>query len=382
MKLKKKILIAAPYLNNIGGTEIEAVNMAVNLYDSRIYKKIILFSPKSANKSLFQNILGERKIEFLTYPTFFSSFFVDLINRIFFKFRLRFKIAEYIYWKFMNIKISTFFILTFPKCSYFFPILKTATSSKKIIGKITMGHFDIIPQNHFEFYKKFYSIIVFNERQKDFWVSKYQFNQVFALDVMIPNETNLINTEPSNMSEENNLVFGFLGRIAKEKNIMDMILLLDFLNNKNKLKCKLIIQGNGSKEYIEELMLKIQELNLLEFVNFNNWMIEPMLTHEFFDKINIFLVTSNYEGGPITALEAAAAGRIVLGYDIGAMRNRFGKFPYLVNKNFEELCDSTIKIVNMDYIERNNLAMKIKDYYCARLSNEQKSEALIAIFDK
>ncbi len=379
---KKYLVICAPYLNNIGGTEIEAVNTAVNLYDSLLYQKIILFSPKSANKTLFQNIIGDRKVNFLTYPTFFSSSFVDLINRIFFKFGCRYKISEGIYWKFMNNKISTFFILTYPKCSYFFPILKTAATANKIIGKITMGQFDILPHNHLNFYKRFDSIIVFNDEQKDFWLSNYQFNQVLAMDIMIPNEIKLLLVSPIKPADNNNLVFGFLGRISSEKNIMDMIRLLDFLNNKNKLQCKLIIQGEGDAEYINKIISKIKDLNLTEFVIFNNWFIDPMLTHQFFDKIEVFLVTSIHEGGPITALEASAAGRIVLGYDIGVMSDRFGKFPYLVNKNFEELCDSTLEVISMDFRKRNDLALKIKDYYCSRLSNQQKSKALIAVFDK
>lgn len=378
----KRILIATPYLNNLGGTEIEAVNTAVNLYDSLLYQKIILFSPKSANKTVFQNIIGDRKISFLTYPIFFSSSFVDLINRIFFKFGCRFKISECIYWKFMNNKIFTFFILTYPKCSYFFPILKTAAASKKIIGKITMGQFDLLPQNHLNFYRRFDSIIVFNDKQKDFWLSNYPFNQVLAMDIMIPNEINLLKVNPIKPADNNNLVFGFLGRISKEKNILDMLMLLNFLNNKNMLQCKLIIQGEGDAEYINKLISNIKEMNLTEFVIFNNWFIDPMLTHQFFDKIDIFLVTSTWEGGPITSLEAVAAGRIVLGYDIGAMSDRFGKFPYLVNKNFEELCKSTLEIINMDYSERNDLVLKIKDYYYTSLSNQQKSKALIAVFDK
>jgi len=380
--LSKSLLIVTPYLNNIGGTEIEAVNTAVYFYDIGYYRNISLFTPNAINKSLFQNIIGDRGIKTFTYPSIFLNSTVKFMDRLFFKVGFKFKMSEYIYWKYKSFSFSAFFILTYTKSSYFFPIIKAVSHSKKIIGKITMGQFDILPQNHLNFYKRFDSIIVFNDEQKDFWLSNYQFNQVLALDIMIPNEINLLKISPIKPAGNNNLIFGFLGRISREKNIMDMILLLDFLNNKNKLQCNLIIQGAGDIEYIKELKAKIKDLNLSEFVIFNNWFIDPMMSHKFFDKIDVFLVTSIHEGGPITALEAAAAGLIVLGYDIGAMNNRFSKFPFLVNKNFEELCISSKELENMDYEKRNNLALEIKNHYSTALSNQQKIKDLIAVFDK
>lgn len=380
--MKKSIVICTPYLKNIGGTEIEAVNTAVYLYDSELFQKIIIFSPNSANKALFQDIIKKRKIEFLNYPEFFSNQFIDVINRLFFKLGFKFKITETIFWKFKSIKIFAFFILTYPKSSYFFPILQTASKSKKIIGKITMGQFEILPQSHLNLYKRFDSIVVFNNKQKEFWLKNYEFNQVIALDIMIPNEMNLLKVNPKESNDTKNLVFGFLGRISREKNIMDMLLLMDILNKKNKLQCKLIIQGEGDATYIKELMTKIIELKLDEFIILKNYAINPMKTHDFFDNIDVFLVTSIHEGGPITSLEAAAAGRIVLGYDVGAMNDRFGQFSYVVNNNFEELYNSAIQIVNMDYEERNNLALRIKNHYTSAISNQQKIKNLIAVFDK
>lgn len=382
MILKKSLLIATPYFDYLGGTEVEALNTAIYFYDTGLFEQVLIFSPRKIDTIPFNKMFGERKIHSFTYPAFLSSSIINYINRIFLKFGMRYNIAEYCYWKIRSINITTFFVLTYTKSAYFFPIIKAISLSKKIIGKITMGHFDILPQTHINFYKRFENIIVFNKQQQDFWKINYQFKQITALDIMIPNETNLLKVNKIKIQDTKNLVFGFFGRISREKNILDMILLLDFLNNKNKLHCKLIIQGDGILEYIAELKEKVEEFKLTEVVIFNNFLIDPMLTHEFFNKIEVFLVTSIHEGGPITALEAAAAGKIILGYEIGAMYDRFGKFPYFVNQNFEELCNSAMVIINIDKQSITNLSVNIKEHYISHLCNEQKGTHLLEIINK
>jgi len=377
--LKKSIVICTPYLNSIGGTEIEAISYAIYFYDKGIFERISIFSPTKINIVPFKRLLGERKIHMFTYPAFFKSPLINFINRIFLRFGVGYNIFEYIFWKFKSINISTFFILTYTKSTYFFPIVKAVNDTKMVIGKITMGLFTPLPSSFLEFYERFDKIIVFNDKQRDFWNSIYNFKQIVTLDIMIPNENNLLNIELKENIDGKSLVFGFLGRVSSEKNIMDMIFLIDFLNNKNNLNCKLIIQGEGEAICLGELHKKVVELRLSEFVFFNNWFVDPLLNHEFYEKIDVFLVTSFWEGGPITALEAAAAGRLILGYDVGAMSDRFKHFQYIINQNFNELCESGLAIVKLNFKDRKTYLFTIREYYKINLSNAKKSERLSEI---
>lgn len=377
--LNKSLVICVPYLNSIGGTEVEALMTAVGVYDKNIFNKITLFSPTKINISLFKNMVGERKIAFLTYPIFFSNQFMNLINRLFFKLGFKFKVFEFLFWKYHGLKFSTFFILTSTKSTYFFSIIKSISVNKKVIGKITMGLFTPLLKSYLEFYERFNKIIVFNDKQKEFWDKSYNFKQIVTLDIMIPNESNLLNMPLRRNMDEKNLVFGFLGRVSSEKNIMDMIFLIDFLNNKNNLYCKLIIQGEGDAIYLGELHKKVVTLKLSNFVFFNSWFVDPLLNREFYEKIDVFLVTSFWEGGPITSLEAAAAGRLILGYDVGAMDDRFKLFPFMINKNFNELCYSALEIVKMDSRERSKFISKIRSHYSQNLNNNKKEESFLEI---
>ena len=99
-----------------------------------------------------------------------------------------------------------------------------------------------------------------------------------------------------------------------------------------------------------------------------------------FLKIDIFLVTSKNEGGPITALEAVASGRMIMGYDIGAIKERFKAFPYIVNSNFSELCNSALDFLKLEVDQKNSFVSDIREYYILNLSNKNKGSKLLELF--
>lgn len=374
--MKKSLLIATPYLNNIGGTEIEAVTTAVYLYDSNHYKNIVIFTPKQLNSKLFKSIIKNRNIEFIKYPKFFSSKIAKLINRFFFKIGFSNLILEYIFWKYKSIYFQHFFILTYPKSVYFFSILEVIRKQKRVIAKITLSQFDALPKEHLKYYKKIDKIIVFNEVQKDFWINKNQLNTIESLDILIPNEQKLLAVKPLTFSEEKCLNLGYLGRISKEKNLEDMIRLLDFFVNKEKKMCKLIIQGSGDIDYVNSLKQLAETLNVWKHIDFRDVFIDPMQSHLFFNEIDIFLVTSIKEGGPITALEAAASGRMLLSYNVGAMDDRFSQHTYVINNTFEDLCRSLLQFMKLIAIKKIELTVSIKQNYELNLSNHIKGKQL------
>ena len=377
---KKNILIGTPFVENIGGTEIEAFSTAIHLYDTEEFNKIVVFSPKKNEEYLFVEMIGEREIKIINYPAFFNSKISAVFNAFFRKIGFKFKLTEYFFWLYWHFKTDVFFILTYPKAVYFFPILAHFKKSKEYIAKITMWQFTNLPQNHIQYYSKFNKIIVFNEEQRIFWNDKLAFKNTISRDILISNENNLLNLKERNIISNDEIIFGYLGRISREKKLEDMILLIDFLNNKNNKKCKLIIQGNGDLEYLNELELLVVKHNLSHFVTFKKEFISPIKTHTFYQNINVFLVTSKLEGGPMTALEATAACCYVMGYNIGAMEERFKNKQFIVNQNFEELCVSTLNFVNLPTFDIMNLIGDLRNYYIQNLSNKSKINNLKKLF--
>jgi glycosyltransferase involved in cell wall biosynthesis len=375
---RKNILIATPYINNIGGTEIEAFSTAIHLYDSNEFQNVYIFSAEKTKQNIFKLMLNTRNIKCINYPSFFSSKLVLLFNLFCNKLGCKKQLFETLFWMYWHTKVDVFFILTYPNASYFFPILQQYTKSKKYIAKITMWHFSKLPEEQRKYYKKFNEIIVFNTEQQLFWHNSQQLKNTISRDILIANEVNLLALHAVKTTEP--FTFGYLGRISREKNLEDMILLIDFLNNKNQKKCQLLIQGEGDALYLNELQQLIINLDLQDSVQILNAFLQPQQTHLFYKKITVFLVTSKLEGGPMTALEAAAAGCFVMGYDIGAMKARFNTLDYIVNLNFKQLCISTLHYVNLPEVEKVKLHTNLRNYYKQYLSNSSKISNLKKLF--
>ena len=379
IKKGKNIIVCAPFLDNIGGTELEAVLTAIHFYDSNQYKIVAIFSPKECVSSIFKEIIEERNIRFLHYPTFFNFKVLLFLNRMLKKLGLKTPFLESVFWFFISLQYTSFFILTYPGCVYFFPLFKFHNRDKKYVAKITMWHFEMLSDKHQVVYAKFTNVLVFNEEQKLFWEQSNLLKNTIALDIMILNENNLLSL-PQKSFKHDVVVFGYLGRISREKNLEEMILLLDFLNNKNQLKSKLVIQGKGDLLYLQELKLLVVKCNLSNFVTFKKEFISPLQTHIFYQYIDVFLVTSKIEGGPMTSLEAAAAGCYVMGYKIGAMQDRFGQFPNVANQNYKFLCDSALALLNLSTLEKNIVLYEFRKFYVSQLSNSTKVHKLNQLF--
>jgi glycosyltransferase involved in cell wall biosynthesis len=382
-KTENSIIVCVPYLNNIGGTEIEAILSALHFYDTYQYKKVAIFSPSKCNIALFHDLIENRAISFLHYPVFFGSKWAQFLNRIFKKLGLTTPLFELIYWFFVSLRYTHFFILTYPGCMYFFPLFNFYKQHKKYVAKITMWHYIPLSVAHQLLYEKFNTIVVFNAVQQAFWKQKNVLSNLKNLDIMILNEKNLLSvpelTETSFANDT--LCFGYLGRISREKNIEDMIYLLDFLNHKNQKKCQLLIQGAGDAGYLKELEALVLKLHLNDFITFRIGFVSPNQTHDFYSKIAVLLVTSIHEGGPMTSLEAAASGRYVMGYDIGAMQDRFGSFPYVINSNLDSLCDSALAFLNLTTFEKLAITNEFRQFYISKLSNASKGQQLNHLFE-
>ena len=109
----KKLLVTTPFLNNIGGTEIEAVLTAIHFYDTNQFRKVTIFSPRKTGSLLFKEIVKQRKIQFLHYPAFFNFKTIIFLNTILKKFGLKTPFLESFFWFFVSLRFSNFFVLTY-----------------------------------------------------------------------------------------------------------------------------------------------------------------------------------------------------------------------------------------------------------------------------
>ena len=144
-------------------------------------------------------------------------------------------------------------------------------------------------------------------------------------------------------------VIGFIGRIVKEKGILDLIhaykAITDYLPNTRLL----IIGDNRVEDRAEidgnEILALIRKYGMQENVIFTGHRTD---TNELLMLMNVFVLPSYREGLPLSIMEAMAMGKPVVATNIRGCREEVidGKTGYLVpTKNSERLADAILKII-------------------------------------
>ncbi|WP_300438558.1 glycosyltransferase [Christiangramia sp.] len=370
-----KLLITTPFLVSVGGTEIETLITAQELAGSGQFQKIEIFSPYKPELQNFQDLIVAQNIKFITYPDFFKKPLIKKINTFLRRvFNIKYSFIEDMYWKLQFLKRFDYvYVLTSPSQKYYFPIFRNF-DLKKCLVKYTM-----IEEQDFKVMKKEYLKaikwnIVMSYRHKDLFNTMLDSNNIVVQDIIIANEERLLQSK-SNRS----FTFGLLSRFSREKRIEQAILLIYNLTLSG-FNPNLIIQGEGDNNYVLELEKLIEEYSLGNNITLLKRSISPSNTHLFYKNISFFLITSKFETGPLTGLEAMAAGVPVLSVDVGAMKERLGKHTDLIVNDFEEMVEVAKNLMQLNDEVYHELSTSIKKTYISNCSNSPKIKSLGKLF--
>ncbi|WP_034890221.1 glycosyltransferase [Gillisia sp. Hel_I_29] len=370
-----KLLIITPYLSYVGGTEIETLTTAQALANSGKFKRIEIFCPHKPNHENYLDLFSSPKITFSTYPAFFKNENVRKINRIFrITFNLKTSFLENTYWFLKRLRGFDYaYILATTSDLYYIPLLNNF-NRKNCILKFTILYQEKSTEWRKQYFRSLKNIIVTNHCHKEFLTTSFQSNNVVVQDLIIANEKNLLQNVTTRK-----YTFGLLCRFSKEKRIEQAIRLIEKLNVNNK-NATLIIQGEGDETYFEKLKEMIKSLHLNEFITLVKSNIPPAQTHLFYQNISFFLITSEFETGPLTGLEAMSAGIPVLSYSVGAMKTRLKYHDFLIVNEFEEMCEIASQLIDLKKIEYQTLSNSIRQTYISQSSNYPKIEKLKDLF--
>jgi glycosyltransferase involved in cell wall biosynthesis len=121
---------------------------------------------------------------------------------------------------------------------------------------------------------------------------------------------------------KNDLIIGSIGRLTKQKGYEYLLKAFNLLL-KNKDNVKLVIAGDGEDR--DELMHMAKELQVAERVIFAGHRKDiPNIIRSF----DVFVLSSLWEGQPITIIEAMAAGVPIVVTDVGGNSEILGKGSY------------------------------------------------------
>ena len=157
--------------------------------------------------------------------------------------------------------------------------------------------------------------------------------------------------------------FLYLGKLAQNKGIYDLIDAVENAKNKND-KLKFYIAGDGEVNQVKEIILK---KNLSKYFEVVGWV-------DFNEKINLLkkcstlVLPSYYEGLPVSILEGMAAGKTIISTTVGAIPEVVKEENGILIQpgDIEALSQSILicasDIKRQETISRNNVAKINKDF--------------------
>lgn len=191
--------------------------------------------------------------------------------------------------------------------------------------------------------------------------------------VTIYNPVNVGKFNKVGKKDSNVFTFISTGRMSKQKNQKLLISAFAKVSSKHK-NVRLLIAGDGVLK--DELLAQVKELNLSNVTflgNINN-------VEDYYAISNAFILSSIYEGLPMTILEAMAAHLPIISTDVGGVKDIVTDNGLLTtSENEDELVDAMCKLVtdrklcdelgeksfkNVQQFDISVITKKYEDLYC------------------
>ncbi|MGG7033613.1 MAG: glycosyltransferase family 4 protein [Flavobacterium sp.] len=165
------------------------------------------------------------------------------------------------------------------------------------------------------------------------------------------------------------LCFGYLGRLSEEKGILPLV------NFFSETKFPFIVAGDGEQKL--QLLDVIREKTNCKYLGLvpNDKLIS------FFEIIDVLIISSYEEAGPLVGLEAMSAGKVIISTKVGAMPERLmnSKNQFWFKNNFTCFDKAINKVGLLDSEEFYNISKENRERYLERYSREVISEQYLQL---
>ncbi len=364
--MRQKIVHIIPRLNYFGGIENFILNL-LRYVNTSNYQIVIITFYSQNNK----NILDEFSTSSIEIYQLKKSLF-EHVNLKYIKFVLKNTFLAH-YYKYRSLKQCLFkikpdLIYTHGEDSEI--ISSLLTKAYKIVNVIHGS--DYFPLNPIlRFYlkrisrKKFlYTVLVSNSLRNQ--VSRnINYSIIFAgIDLhrfIIQNKSEFLDKEK--------IRFGFIGRLDKQKGIYNLI---DAFIRLNKFYSNVILEIAGKGKEEKRIKARIPQI-LLSKINFHG-NVEDITS--FYRNIDVLVICSDSEGGPLVLLEAMAKGVLVITNNVGIVSEIVvdkKNARMLFNNSPEEICrimKETIEESDTNDFIIKNAKETVQNYTSKKMVNE------------
>jgi len=159
-----------------------------------------------------------------------------------------------------------------------------------------------------------------------------------------------------------------IGRLDANKNIESVI--NAFLKTTN-ATFMLTIAGNGLEENkLKKLAANDPRIRFVGHIDNNE-------LHGLYAAVDCLIIASHEESGPITALEAMAAGCLILSTDVGAMKDRLIDYPFWFDGSVADLHHQMTEILLLSSEDVFEYSRMLRNSYVSNYTKDKIAAAYI-----
>ena len=229
----------------------------------------------------------------------------------------------------------------------------------RVTGQIHEQHFK---SANYTFLNKVSLYIQHSKKNEEFLKDYLPNSKQTIIDQTAFIETNLLNIP---IKENSINRFFILSRLDSNKNVRLVVNAFLKLQNNN---CTLHIYGDGPEEKsLKSLSKKANNI-------FFHGKLEYTAIAKAYNENDCLIIPSYMEAGPLTGIEAMAAGKLIISTKVGAMEERLPKnYPYFIdNSSTKELLRKIALISDPAEKKANfNLRKNIRIKYLSKFSNNE-----------
>lgn len=373
MKTKKRILILGP-ISNFGGREIEAQLIARSLLPDYKVSLLSTTSIDSHSRALVvDKCFNWTSVEKVIYKSNFlikiSSLLAKLVNNrqeaasrfIGNSFSNQLFNFNALFVKTIEAQISNSDVVVFCgelTSKWLIEVFEIAFQKEIPLIIRTTGSIREVPYDLKVVIDGYSQFLVHSQANYNVFKTNLIEN-VSLIDQAAVSEKKLLDLELD--LNQDSIVYGYLGRFDKEKGIVELLKIVGRLN------IKLVVAGNGPlKREVEDLCNRNESIIYIGEIADSN-------INLFFKQIDVLIIPSIKEAGPLVGVEAMAAGKLIVSTRVGAMPDRLfnvqDQFWFDIDQP-QTLIRSIEKIDSLTQEQLLIIKNRIRDHYINNYSYE------------
>jgi len=244
------------------------------------------------------------------------------------------------------------------------------THNKKVFFRTTGTIKDLTLEQ--ETFLKKVTLYIHHSQSNANRLSSYFTHTYEIIDQAAHNEVHLIKLPQQEVKPK---IFGYLGRLSPEKGIDTLLQAITVLHK----KCQFVIAGDGPLS--DKVKTFAQQNNTVEVVG---W-VDGLSLKGFFEKIDCLIIPSLEESGPLVAIEALCASRLLITTRVGAMEERLkpiSKTFFFNTGDSEGLVQKILEVQNLKKEEVSQISLEYRDLYEQKFSKTNVLERYIDVVKK